>query len=225
MKLSILSSVAVLAVAASCGKKEGGTAASPAVKPGDSRYDYSKPYLTEANVEKLLVALKDGDNPLKSALGAAGMVRGPGSRKEDLAQLDATARKYGFEGFEDYMAVWGRVTVAQLQVWGEQVSKSSNELFTKNIASAEEALKKPDLSPEMREMYEEQVKSGREALESTKTEAKSELNAADLAVFKKYQTQIEAATKKAAPPPAATGAAKEAEEPVEEAAPEEEPSE
>jgi hypothetical protein len=217
MKLSYIV-IGLLLFAASCGKK-GDEAAVPGsgtgVVPGlpgapglpgvpgavasknDPKHDYTKPYLTDKKIQNLLAALKDNDNPLKSVLDAAGSRTGFSGVKKTIAELDGVAKKYGFEGYEDYMAVWGRVTVAQMQTWGEQIQKDSAEFFKKNIASAEEALKKTDLSPEMRQMYEEQVKGSREALEEAQKEKKVEdaISAADMALVKKYQAELAEATK------------------------------
>lgn len=234
MRLWSLSGVLILLVAASCGKEGGGNgpqggsgAAGPIAASGrNPRDDYSKPYLTDQKVEKLLVAMKDGDNPLKSALGAAGMLSARGNYKADMEKLDATARKYGFEGFEDYAAVWGRVTVAQMEVWGKKLATESTEMFKKSIASAEASLKDPGLSPEMREMYESQITGYREALQGMQGVEKSQLSEADMAVYNKYAAQIEAVTKDAQAAALKAAAAKDAlesgEEPSEEEGPIEE---
>ncbi len=96
------------------------------------------------------------------------------------------------------MAVWGRITVGQMLIAAEEMNKSSIEWMQKSVATAEENLKKPDLSPEMKSMYEEQLASSKKSLEDMQKPdtSDSSLNADDLALVVKFKAQIEEATKK-----------------------------
>ena len=150
------------------------------------RNDYSKPYLTDDKVTRLISSMKEEHNPFELIFKKGGQINTPGEMQSRMQEFNAFARKYGFDGYEDYTAVWGRVVVGQTTIWGEGMKQDA----------VKKELQKPDLSPEMRKMYEEQVSSSEKSLADMQKKDKSSLNDSDLALVKKYLPQIEEATKK-----------------------------
>jgi len=158
--------------------------------------DYAKPYLTDDKMNKLLASMKEDHNPLEFMFKDKGPTNllTVGTR---LEEFNSYARKYGFQDYQDYTAVWGRVTVGQMQIWGAEMMKQTTQGFQKSIADAQADLKKPNLSPEQRKFDEEQIASMQKAIDDmNQSSSKSELNAADMELVKKYKDQIEQAQKK-----------------------------
>jgi hypothetical protein len=75
-----------------------------------------------------------------------------------------------------------------MQLWGAKT-------FEDMISGAHAELKKPDLAPEMRKVYEDQIISSQKALDDLNKKNTS-VNAADMELVKKYKDQIDAARKK-----------------------------
>lgn len=146
--------------------------------------DYSLPYLTDEKMVKFIASMKEERNPFELIFREGGQVRGLGGMVGKLDEFNAFARRYSFKNYEDYAAVWGRIVVGELQLSGVEMMEGM-------IKSAEQELKKPDLDPDMRKAYEDQVQTGRKSLAEMK-----QLNEADLALVKKYRAQIDEATKK-----------------------------
>ena len=203
MKINRILCVTAIALAcASCGKQSTSSFAAPSA-PGGVRTksalnDYSKPYLTDDKVQKLINSMQEGKNPFDFLFGKSG---GAAASLANLAtagpQLDAFSRKYGFVGYEDYMAVWGRIAAGEATMMAEDMLKGARQSMQESIQNAQEELKKPNLSPEMRKMYEEQVAGTQKSLdEMNKPDSGSTLNEADLELYKKYKEQITAAEKK-----------------------------
>jgi hypothetical protein len=202
--------VLVVAVAAgltfgvACGKKSATEQAvslaksmSESMTPTSAQNDYSKPYLTDEKMTKFIASLKEEMNPFDAVL-KGGQTQSLADLKDKLDEYNAFAKKYGFNDYADYMSVWGRITVGEMMQAAEEMKKSGVEWMQKSIASAEENLKKPDLSPEMKKMYEEQLASSKKSLEDMQKpeeSSSSNLNAQDLALVIKYKPQIDAATK------------------------------
>lgn len=147
--------------------------------------DYSLPYLTDEKMVKFIASMKEERNPFELMFREGGQVRGLGEMTGKLEELNASARRYGFKDYEDYLSVWGRIVVGELQLAGV-------EMMEETIKSTEDELKKPDLDPDTRKAYEEQIEASRKSL----AEMKTELNEADLALVKKYRAQIDEAAKK-----------------------------
>lgn len=162
----------------------------------DPLEDYSKPYLTEAKVTRLLDSMKDEDGfariaeKLSQPVGWRGVM---GQAKE----LDAFARRYEFKDFQEYVAVWGRVWMGWGQEIGGQAMNEGRAYLSKSIEEAEAALKKPDLTPEMREMYEAQIAAAKEAIDDMEAQKSDQdaLSEKDMAIVRKLRPQIEAAMK------------------------------
>ena len=105
-----------------------------------------------------------------------------------IDEFNSFARKYGFQDYQDYTGVWGRITVGEMQIWGAKT-------FEDMISGAQAELKKPDLAPEMRKVYEDQITTAQKGLDDMNKKSSS-LNAADMELIKKYKDQIDAAQKK-----------------------------
>ncbi len=196
--------IAGLALTSACGKKNAAEqamsiakSASETMVPTSVQNDYSKPYLTEEKMQKFLESLKEEFNPL-GILAKGGQSSSYSDLKDKIEEYNAFAKKYGFADYADYMAVWGRITVGGMEIAAEEMNKSGIQMMQDSIKSAEENLKKPDLSPEMKSIYEEQIKSSQKSLEEMQKPDTSskQLNAQDMALVLKYKAQIDEATKK-----------------------------
>jgi hypothetical protein len=201
MRTSRLTAVTLLALfCASCSSKPATPGnpftAAPRSSQADARQDYSKPYLTDEKLTKLIASMKEEHNPFEVVFKKGGQMNSLGEMQSRLEEFNAFARKYGFQDYEDYTSVWGRVVVAQAEVWGEGMKQDTAKMMQGSIDSAKKELQKPSLSPEMRKMYEEQVSSSEKSLADMQKPDKSALNDADLALVKKYLPQIEEASKK-----------------------------
>lgn len=70
-------------------------------------------------------------------------------------------------------------------------------MFEGMISGAQAELKKPDLAPEMRKVYEDQIATAQKNIDNTNNNpSRSGLNSTDIGLVKKYKAQIEAAQKK-----------------------------
>ncbi len=72
-------------------------------------------------------------------------------------------------------------------------------MLEKMIVDAEKSLKDPNLSPEMKKIYEDQVASAKKSAEDLGKPQESTLNEDDLNLIKKYKPQLDEATKKYKP--------------------------
>jgi hypothetical protein len=72
-------------------------------------------------------------------------------------------------------------------------------MLEKMIVDAEKSLKEPNLNPDMKKSYEEQITSSKKALEDLDKPQESSLSEDDLSLIKKYKPQIDEATKKYKP--------------------------
>jgi hypothetical protein len=72
-------------------------------------------------------------------------------------------------------------------------------MLEKMIVDAEKSLKDPNLSPEMKQSYEDQIASAKKSLEDLNKPQDSSLNENDLSLIRKYKPQIDEATKKYKP--------------------------
>jgi hypothetical protein len=158
--------------------------------------DYTKPYLTDEKMAKLLASMKEEHNPFEFIFkdNSPANLLTMGSR---LEEFNSFARKYGFQDYQDYTAVWGRVMAGEIQLWGEQMMKESTKTFQKTIDDAQVDLKKPNLSPEQRKFDEEQIAGAQKTIDDmNQSNDKSGLNAEDLELVKKYKDQVDEAQKK-----------------------------
>lgn len=201
-----------LVMSVACGKKSGADKALSAEKEAakeaagtfapsnaNAQNDYAKPFLTEEKLTRFIESLQEDVNPFEVLFkgGAGGQMMNMSEIEKRAQEFNGFARKYGFADFGDYTAVWGRILVGDMMIASEQMKKDLIKGMEESIQSAEENLKKPDLSPDMRSIYEEQIKSARETIEeSQKPDDTSGLNAADQALVAKYKPQIDEAAKK-----------------------------
>ena len=162
---------------------------SPAARASQSvANDYSKPYLTDEKMQQFLASMKEEHNPLELMFKPGGQAQNPAALGDRIAEFNSFARKYGFQGYQDYTGVWGRITVGEMQIWGAKT-------FEDMISGAQAELKKPDLAPEMRKIYEDQITTAQKGLDDMNKKSSS-LNADDMGLVKKYKDQIDAAEKK-----------------------------
>jgi hypothetical protein len=94
------------------------------------------------------------------------------------------------------MAVWGRVVVGETQIWADSMKQSTRKMIQDSIDNAKKQLQTPNLNPEMRKAYEEQVSGGEKSLADMDKPSKNSLNDSDLALVKKYLPQLQEAAKK-----------------------------
>ena len=193
----------VLALTLACGRKSEvekaydlAKSVSESMAPTSAQNDYMKPYLTDDKMAKFIDSLKEDINPF-NVIFQGGQGQSMSDLTERIEEYNTFAKKYGFADYADYMSVWGRITVGQMVMAAEEMNKSSLEWMQKSVATAEENLKNPDLSPEMKSMYEEQLASSKKSVEDLqKSDTSKSLNEEDLAMVLKYKAQIEEATKK-----------------------------
>lgn len=190
-------------ILAACGRGNSGRPAASNTRPAaaatrasNPANDYTKPYLTDQKMQNFIASMKEDKNPFEVIFKKGGGMRNPLEVQARMAEFNAFARKYSFADYQDYTAVWGRITVAQLQSFAKDAMKDVVAMTEKNIQEAEEQLKKPDLSPEMRKVYESQVEGGRKSLAQLSKPAANQFNDADLALVQKYKTEIDEAQKK-----------------------------
>ena len=165
-------------------------------RPGqDPRNDYTKPYLTDEKITRLIDSMKEEHNPLEMIFKKGGGINTVGDMQGRVQEFNVFARKYGFQDYQDYTAVWGRVLVGQTAIWAEGMQQDALKMIQANIDNANKELQKPDLSPDMRKVYQEQVTSGQKSLADMQKQ-KPALNDADMALVKRYLPQIEEADKK-----------------------------
>ena len=192
---------AVVLACASCGKQSGSSFVAPS-SPGPVRAksaldDYSKPYLTDDKVQKLINSMQEGKNPFDFLFGTSGKAANLTNLITAVPELEAFSRKYGFDGYEDYMTVWGRIAAGEATLMAEDMLKGARQSMQESIQSAQAQLQKPDVSADMRKMYEEQIAGAQKSLDDMdKPNSASSLNAADLELYKKYKDEIAAAEKK-----------------------------
>ncbi len=154
----------------------------------DVANDYSKPYLTDEKMQQFLASMKEEHSPLELMFKQGGEAQNPASLGARIEEFNSFARKYGFQDYQDYTGVWGRITVGEMQIWGART-------FQDMISGAQAELKKPDLAPEMRKVYEDQIGTAQKGLDDM-NKKNSGVNAPDMELIKKYKEQIDAAEKK-----------------------------
>ncbi len=159
--------------------------------------DYTKPYLTDEKMTQFLASMKEEHNPFEVIFKEGGGTRNPVDFASRLEEFNSFARRYGFQDYQDYSAVWGRIMAGQMQIWAGEMMKESTQSFQKMITDAQADLKKPNLSPEMRRMDEDQIANAQKTIDDlNKSNSKSALNEADMELVKKYKDQIDQAQKR-----------------------------
>lgn len=191
VKVNVLFLVSSLAVSCQSSKPATSTGifSSPVAHASqNAANDYSKPYLTDEKMQQFLASMKEEHNPLELMFKPGGQAQNPASLGARMEEFNSFARKYGFQDYQDYTGVWGRITVGEMQIWGAKT-------FEDMISGAQAELKKPDLAPEMRKIYEDQITTAQKGLDDMNKKSSS-LSADDMGLVKKYKDQIDAAQKK-----------------------------
>lgn len=182
----------ILLAGAGCGRPE----SSPArTGPSSSNHPYSQAALTEEKMAKFLESMKEDKNPLEFLFKPGAGIRSMAAMKGKETELTGFARKYGFADYNEYMDTWGRITVGRLQIDSALMFKSMAETARQSIQEAEAQLRKSNLTSEQRQLYSEQLETGKRQLADLEKNDTNSLNAADLALVEKFKPQIDAAEK------------------------------
>lgn len=109
-------------------------------------------------------------------------------------ELDGYARRHGFRDAAEYLDVCKLLRAArQKKFWEKNPNLESINAAIQRQAEAQ--LKNPNLTPEARRRFEEQLRSIRSAQEFKAVP----LTEADMALYEKYKEQVDAALLKARP--------------------------
>jgi len=179
-------------ITTACSSKSTGSSHMMSSSPAraEAANDYSKPYLTDAKMQQFLASMKEEHNPLELMFKPGGQAQNLVTLGARIEEFNSFAHKYGFQDYQDYTGVWGRITVGEMQILGEKT-------FEDMISGAQTELKKPDLAPEMRNVYEEQITTAQKGLDDMhKNASGSAVNAADMELIKQYKDQIDDAQKR-----------------------------
>ena len=204
MKLHLFCASLLLLLAA-CGKAEdpspdssdGGGGSKPssstgaeAEKPWD---DVKKPYLSDKNMGGFIESLKDANGPFDAV--SKGKVTAFNAQGR-MEEFEASAKKHGFASGEEYMGAWMRIGAARMQIMTDEGNQAMIKMQEESIASAQEMLKKPDITPEIKQSLEDRIKASTEALKTLKEPREEGVNAKDVETFKKHQAAFDEAMKK-----------------------------
>lgn len=163
-----------------------GAGSNDGAKPWD---DVKKPFLSEQKMGNFVASLKDANTPF--GVFESGMT---GFNTESkLKEFDAAVRKHGFKDGEEYLAVWSRIIAAQTQVMQNESSEAMIKAQEESIKNAQEALKKPDTTPEAKQIFEQHIKGAQQSIEAYKKMNMTHVNEQDIAVYKKHKAEFEAA--------------------------------
>jgi len=198
-RMSLLS--AALVAATSCqsgqhGPSSGMFSPSAAPRANDVANDYTKPYLSDEKMQKFLTSMKEEHNPFELIFKQGGGLQNPADLTSRLEEFNSFARRYGFQDYQGYTAVWGRIMVGEAQIAAADMVKDTAKSFQKMIDDAQADLKKPDLSPEQRKMDEDQIAGAQKTIHDISESGSNSLNEADMALVTNYKDQIDAAEKK-----------------------------
>lgn len=182
----------ILLAGAGCGRPE----SSPdRTSRSSSSHPYSQAALTGEKMTKFLESMKEEKNPLEFLFKPGGGIHSIAGMKGKETELTGFARKYGFADYNEYVDTWGRITLGRLQIDSAPMFKSMAETARQGIQEAEAQLSKANLTAEQRQMYSEQLETGKRQLADVKKNDTNTLNAADLALVEKFKPQIDAAEK------------------------------
>ncbi|HEY3227101.1 MAG TPA: hypothetical protein VGK61_08935 [Planctomycetota bacterium] len=194
----------VVLLCAACGKSddssssssdEGGSKSTTSKSAaGDKPWDdLSKPYLSDKKMGDFIESLKDADGPFDAV--SKGKVTAFNAEGR-MAEFEASAKKHGFASGEEYMGAWTRIGAAMMQVQMDASNQSMIQMQEESIKAAQEAMKKPDVTPDMKQVYEDQIKGATETLKVLKKPREEGVNAKDIETFKKHQAAFDEAMKK-----------------------------
>jgi hypothetical protein len=157
--------------------------------------------------------MKESGNPFGPIITSGGRIQDIPDLEAKAKELNAFARRHGFEDYGDYGDIAARIIVGVMlfttNSMTTSISDSTKAMLEQTIKQAEAELKKPDLDAEMRKMYQEQLETSKKELaevvkdpgmiEAVKKEGV--LNDADLAIVKKYEVQLQQIMKELKAPP------------------------
>ena len=203
--MKLLAIFAFMFILAGCGKSDdtssssssedgGGGGSNASANPADPQKpweDPAKPYLTEKKMGDFVASLKDPKTPFDAFAKGLTAFNAEGR----MAEFEASAKRHGFESADEYMGAWMRIMGASTQVQMDESIEGIVKGQEDALKTAEEALKKPDLTPEMKELYQNQAQGARQAIEAYKQPRDGGVNAQDIATFKKHRAEFEAAFK------------------------------
>ncbi|MCX5746394.1 MAG: hypothetical protein NT062_28285 [Proteobacteria bacterium] len=176
-----------------------GSSEPAATTPDPSDAKFGKASLTDDKLVRYIKAITEGGNPF-GALGA--MMGSDGSlAKADTAmkEQEAFAKKQGFADAAEFMDIAGRVMLGETMLSIEAQSAGMRATLMKSIADAEKAATDPASPAETKAMMAEMAQQQKDTLKEMDAAPSGELNAADLALVKKYLPQLTAAEKASAP--------------------------
>jgi len=202
--MKLLAVFASIAILSGCGKSDDSSSDSPdsggsgsksaksaeGQKPWD---DVTKPYLSDKKMGDFIESLKDTNGPFDAV--SKGKVTAFNTGKV-MDEFESAAKKHGFASGEEYLGAWMRIMAAQMQVMQEEGNLSMIKMHEESIKSAQETLKKPEVTPEMKQMLEDQIKGSNETLAVLKKPREDGVNAKDIETFKKHQAAFNESMKK-----------------------------
>ncbi len=169
---------------------KGGSTSADGDKPWD---DPAKPYLSDKKMGDFIDSLKDSNGPFDAVSKGKVTAFNAGARMDEF---EASAKKHGFESGAEYLGAWVRINTAMVQVMQDESNESMIKTHEEMIRNAQEGLKAPGVTPEMRQSYEEQIKGSKETLAALKQPREGGVNAKDIETFKKHKAAFEEAMKK-----------------------------
>jgi hypothetical protein len=150
-----------------------------------SEGQYAKAALSEDTIKSYIKSLGEGKN----------MFAPPGTATLDETKIwmdeqQAFAKKYGFKDGPDYMDTIGRIDLALMTVQSADQTAARRAALVKTIADSQASLSAADA--ETKVSLDERIADSKKQLVDMDVEAKS-FNADDLALIKKFRTEIETA--------------------------------
>lgn len=201
--------VSIAILSAACGKSgdssstssdndEGSNSGSSSSSPGSNDPkkpwdDMSKPYLSDKKLGDFIESLKDANGPFDAVMKGKVTAFNAGAR---LDEFESAAKKHGFASGEEYLGAWTRIGAARSLIMQEEANQSMITMQEESIKSAQEALKNPEVTPEMRQNFEDRIKGANESLKELKKPREAGGNAKDIETFKKHQAEFDEAMKK-----------------------------
>jgi hypothetical protein len=110
--------------------------------------------------------------------------------------FEAAAKKHGFASGEEYLGAWTRINAVNTELMLSAQNESMITMQEETIRNSREMLKKPDVTPEMKEQLEGQIKAAEETIKALKQPREGGMNAQDIATFKKHKAAFEESMKK-----------------------------
>ena len=158
-------------------------AATAPSEPSDG--PYAKAALSEDTIKRFIKALGEGKN-MFAPPGTASL----NETKIWMAEQEAFAKKHGFKDGPDYMDTVGRIDLGLMKVQSADETAARRAGLVKTIADSQASLAAADA--ETKVSLGDTIADSKKQLADMDAEAKS-FNAEDLALIKKFRTEIETA--------------------------------